>query len=204
MLIENDKMLLKNEEVAKEFNQYFGHITDSLNLYEFPDVRVCEGRDDIDNIVYKFRNHPSIIKIKERYKVKENFSFRLATTEEIKAIIKDIPTNKAAGGEIPVNILKKSNFSFDELIICVNYALINGKFPITLKNANVTPVQKKEDPTDKTNFKPISVLPLLSKVFERVIYNQLGKYMDTFLNKLLCGFSNAHSTQHGLFNLLQR
>ena len=94
MLIENDKMLLKNEEVAKEFNQYFGHITDSL---EFPDVRVCEGLDDIDNIVYKFRNHPSIIKIKEKYKVKENFSFRLATTEEIKAIIRDLPTNKAAG-----------------------------------------------------------------------------------------------------------
>ena len=69
MLIENDKMLLKNEEVAKEFNQYFGHITDSLDSYEFPDVRVCEGQDDIDNIVYKFRNHPSIIKIKERYKV---------------------------------------------------------------------------------------------------------------------------------------
>ena len=33
MLIENDKMLLKNEEVAKEFNQYFGHITDSLDLF---------------------------------------------------------------------------------------------------------------------------------------------------------------------------
>ena len=115
MLIENDKMLLKNEEVAKEFNQYFGHITDSLDLYEFPDATVCEGRDGIDKIVYKSRNHPSIIKIKERYKVKENFSFRLATTEEIKAIITDLPTNKAAGGEIPVNVLKKSNFSFDEV-----------------------------------------------------------------------------------------
>ena len=113
---------------------------DSLDLYEFPDVRVCEGRDDIENIVYKFRNHPSIIKIKERYKVMENFSFRLATTEEIKAIIRD----------------------------------------------------------------PISVLPLLSKVFERVIYNQLGKYMNTFLNKLLCGFRKAHSNQHALFKLLQR
>ena len=102
-------------------------------MYELSDERVCEGLDDIDNIVYKFRNHPSIVKIKERYKVKGNFSFRLATTEEIKAIIKDLPTNKAAGGEIPVNILKKSNFSFDELTICVNDALINGKFPITLK-----------------------------------------------------------------------
>ena len=36
MLIENDKMLLKTEEVGKEFSQHFGHITDSLDLYEFP------------------------------------------------------------------------------------------------------------------------------------------------------------------------
>ena len=69
MLNENDKMLLNNAEIAKEVNQYFGYITHSLNLYAFPDVRVCEELDDIDNVVYKFRNHPSIIKIKERYKV---------------------------------------------------------------------------------------------------------------------------------------
>ena len=204
MLIENDKILLRNEEVAKEFHQIFGHITDLLCLYEFPDVRVCEGLGDINNIVYEFRDHPIIIKIKEQYKGKENFSFTLAITEEIKAIVRDLPTNKAAGGEIPVNVLKKSNFSFDELTICVNYTLINGKFPTTLKNENVTPVHKKDGPTDKTNFRPIWVLPLLSKVFERVIHNQLGKYMDTFLNKLLCGFRKAHSTKHALFKLLQR
>ena len=112
-------------------------------LYEFHDIRVCEGLDDINKIVYTFRNHPSIVKIKERYKVKSNFSFRLATTEEIKAIIRDLPTNKAAGGEIPVSILKKSNFSFDELTVCVNYALINGKFPITLKNAYYNRTRKR-------------------------------------------------------------
>ena len=44
-------MLLKNEEVGKEFNQYFGHITDCLDLYEFPDEKICEELDDIDNIV---------------------------------------------------------------------------------------------------------------------------------------------------------
>ena len=71
---------------------------------------------------------------------------------------------------------------------------MNGKFPTTLKNANFTPVHKKDDPTDKTNFRPVSVLPLLSKVFERIIYNQLGKYIDTFLTKLLCEFRKSHST----------
>ena len=81
---------------------------------------------------------------------------------------------------------------------------INGQRPITLKNANATPAHKKDDPIDKTNFRPVSVLPLLSKVFQRVIYNLLGKYMDTFLNKLLCGFRKAHSTQHALFKFLRR
>ena len=47
-------------------------------------------------------------------------------------------------------------------------------------------------------------MPLLSKVFERVIYNQLGKYMETFLNKLLWGVRKAHTTEHALFKLLQR
>ena len=45
---------------------------------------------------------------------------------------------------------------------------------------NVTPVHKKDDPTDKANFRPISVLPLLSKVLEQVIYNQLGNYINKF------------------------
>ena len=93
-------------------------------------------------------------KIKERYKVKGNVLFRLAIEEEIKANIRDLPTNKAAGGEIPVNIMKKSYFSFNELTICVNHALINGKFPSILKNADIhkkcTPVHKKDDPSDKT------------------------------------------------------
>ena len=101
-----------------------------------------------------------------------------------------------------LNILKKSNFTFDKLTECVNYTLKNGKFPDSLKNATITPVYKKDDPTDKVNYRPVSVLPLPSKIFEKVIYNQLREYMDLFLNKLLCGFRKAYSTQHALFKLL--
>ena len=82
--------------------------------------------------------------------------------------------------------------------------MIYGKFPNILINANVTPLHKKDDLTDKTNFRQVNVFPILSKMFERINYNPLGKYMDTFLNKLLCGFRKAHSIQHALFKLLQR
>ena len=77
-------------------------------------------------------------------------------------------------------------------------------FPENLKLSDIVPVFKKLDPTDKTNFRPVSVLPLLSKVFEKIMYDQLYEYAETFLNKLLCGFRKAHSTQHALFRLLQK
>ena len=54
---------------------------------------------------------------------------------------------------------------------------------------------KKEDPLDKSNYRPVIILPLLSKVYEKVIHNQLSDYSDSFLNNILCGFRKAHSTQ---------
>ena len=49
----------------------------------------------------------------------------------------------------------------------------------------------------------MSVLPLFSKIFEKVIYDQLCQYLEKYLNSLLCGFRKAHSSQHALFKLLQ-
>ena len=63
------------------------------------------------------------------------------------------------------------------------------------------PVFKKRDRIDKINFTPVSLLPLLSKTFEKIIYDQLVEYVQTFLNKLLCDFCKAHST---LSRLLQK
>ena len=65
------------------------------------------------------------------------------------------------------------------------------------------PGHKKKDLTDKTNHRPVSILSLLSKVFEKVMYIQLYDYIENFLNQLLFGFRKAHSTQHALFRLIQ-
>ena len=56
------------------------------------------------------------------------------------------------------------------------------------------------DPTDKANYRPVSILPLVSKVFEKIMYDQLYEYIEHFLNQLLRGFR----TQHALFKLLQK
>ena len=87
---------------------------------------------------------------------------------------------------------------------CINEANRNNKFPDSLKLSDITPVYKKLDPSDKANYRPVSVLPLLSKVFEKIIYDQLYEYLENFLSELLCGFRKAHSTQHALFRLIQK
>ena len=74
---------------------------------------------------------------------------------------------------------------------------MKGEFPDPLK------LSKKEDPTDKTNYRPVSVLLLLLKVFEKVMYEQLYEYLNNYLNDLLFGFRKAHSTQHVLSRLIQ-
>ena len=75
--------------------------------------------------------------------------------------------NKAAGGEIPPKILKECDFSFHFVTDCINKAIKN-KFPDSLKSFNIVPAHKEKDTTDKTNYRPASIFPLLPKVFEKV------------------------------------
>ena len=60
------------------------------------------------------------------------------------------------------------------------------------------------DPSDKANYRPVSILPLVSKVFEKFIHGQLYEYSENFLSELLCGLRKAHSMQHALFRLIQK
>ena len=154
-------------------------------------------------IIKKFKNHPSIVKIKNKYLIKEKFAFQPVSVKDVENVIKNIPSNKASGGHMPIQILKQSGFTYQILTDCINDAINKGVFPDSLKIANITPVHKKDEPTDKKNYRPVSVLPLLSKVFERLLYDQLSDYLEKYLNTLLCGFRKAYSTQHALFKLLQ-
>ena len=121
----------------------------------------------------------------------------------MKQAIKDLKSNKSVGGDISTNILKECDFTFSALTDCVNKSFENGAFPDCLKEANVSPIFKKDDPLDKENYRPVSILPLLSKVFEKLIYKQLSNYAESFLSSILCGFRKVHNNQqHALFKLL--
>ena len=72
-----------------------------------------------------------------------------------------------------------------------------------MKAAEVTPIFKKNDDLDKENYRPVSVLPHVSKIIERVMYIQIENFMEDKLSKLLTGFRKNHSTQHCLVNMLE-
>ena len=194
LLIEKGELLLNNKKVADVFNSYFQSITDPLDLFKWPLGSTDQIYDSIDRIIDSFWFHPSIKNIKRNYKITSKFSFKPVSEEFVKDIVNNLSSNKAAGGEIPLKILKECDFSFYFFTNCINEAIKNKKFPDSLKLSNTVPVHKKKDATDKTNYRPVSILPLLSKAFEKVMYIQLYDYMENFLNQLLCGFRKAHST----------
>ena len=84
-------------------------------------------------------------------------------------IIKNIPKNKATGGEMPLHILKQIGFIYQMLTDCINNALSQGIFPDSSKVANITPVDKKDEATDKENCRPVNVLPLKYRFFYNMV-----------------------------------
>ena len=72
-----------------------------------------------------------------------------------------------------------------------------------MKLANVTPVFKKATRTSKNNFRPVSILPILSKLFERLISKQLSEFFESMLSKFQCGFRKGCGAQHCLLIMLE-
>ena len=113
--------------------------------------------------------------------IQEKISFQPVFLKGVQNVIKNIPCNKASGGEIPIQILKQSRFTYQILTDCIN----DGVFLDSFKIANITPAHKKDEPTDKESHGLVSVLPLLSKVFEKLLYDQLSEYLEKYLSILL-------------------
>ena len=85
-----------------------------------------------------------------------------------------------------------------------NNSLKNSTFPDEVKQSDVIPVYKKLDPLQKENYKPVSLLLHISKVFERVIYNQINCFMGNKISKCVAGFRKSHGTQHSLIFMLEK
>ena len=81
--------------------------------------------------------------------------------------------------------------------------LIN--FPLVFELANVIPkFLKKSLNNSKSNYRPISILKNLSKVFEKIMYKQIANFMYNYFSKFQCGFRNNYRTRHYLIALIEK
>ena len=125
--------------------------------------------------------------------------------EEIKNAIKDLPTNKSTiSGDIPPKILNQHAQIYSKKLEDIfNESIKIGKFSDILKKTEVTPVYKKDNMNGKQNYRPVSTLSSLSKVFEKLIYSQINTYVSDTFSKYLTGFRKNHNTQHALLNMIE-
>ena len=85
----------------------------------------------------------------------------------------------------------------------INRGLEVGSFSCTMKVANVTPVYKKGNGSEKGNYRFVSILANISKVFERRVYKQMSQFLEGIMSKYQCGFRKGHGAQHALISLLE-
>ena len=84
-----------------------------------------------------------------------------------------------------------------------NCSIGKSDFAQNLKLADIAPAYKKNDPLDKTNYRPVSVLPAVSNIFERIMQKQINDFIVSFLSPYLCGNRKGFNTQHALLTLVE-
>ena len=136
----------------------------------------------------------------------EPFRFVNESIESIEKIIDKIKIDVATGIDgIPSKIIKQAKTVISPFITkIINISFETKKFPDILKSAIIKPIYKKEDKNDISNYRPISILPVISKIFERASLNQLLIFFENHC--LLSGLQHAYRKNHGtitcLFELL--
>ena len=172
LLVENNEIISDDLCLANIFNEYFANITTGLSIPKWYSSDNNKTPDDpVNAAITKYASHPSIIKIKDLNNHTESFEFSHVLPEEVAKRISLLKSGKKVSGDIPTRILKlSSDHCANALTDCINNAINDCVFPTELKCADVTPVFKKDSKTEKSNYRPISILPVLSKVFERILY----------------------------------
>ena len=113
-------------------------------------------------------------------KDKAKFCFRTIKVQEIRDAIANIKTAKSSGTDNISSYFLKLAFPFIEksLAILFNTSFETSQFPDSRKVARVTPLFKGGEKTNKSNYRPISVLPVISRLFEKLITDQLYQHMN--------------------------
>ena len=167
ILNENNKIISNNEEVAKNFNNYFVNVADGI------------GKD----YVFNPQDHPSLKMINEKQFQKVKCEFKHTNQETVTKIIDKFNPKKATGADkISVKLLKLTKNTLDEPITdLINTSIKTCTFPNCAKRAQVAPLFKKVNAMTKSNYRPVSLLPIPSKFLKKYFLTSSLNILTIFL-----------------------
>ena len=182
----NNNELTDQNVITKEFNKYFSTIG----------AKLAENFNSVNT------NHKAYL----MNNVENSFFLHFATEWEITKEINNLDCKKSPGyDEISVKFLQAAkNLIAKPLMLIFNKAITTGQYPDALKIAKVIPLFKKGESTLISNYRPISLLSLLNKIFEKLLYRRLYKFLvkHNVLYKYQFGFRRGYSTTMALIEVI--
>ena len=140
--------------------------------------------------------------------VQDSLVLTPTTPQEVKQLCQELEPCKGLGwdGVSPRVIKGVAEQLSGSLSRLYNCCMREGVYPDSFKVARVVPVFKAEDPTEFSNYRPVSVLPVLSQIFEKVIRSRLASFFDK--NKVILagqyGFRSGHSTAMAVLDMVEK
>ena len=165
-----------------------------------------DTNDPISKAINKYKTHPNILKIREHVHSDHTFNLQTLSNDEVEKQLFQLDTSKAFQADgIPPKILKENNDIFSKILTDdLNNSTTTAKFPDNLLCADITPAFKKDDWLIKSNYRPISILPTLSKIYEKAVYKQIYQYFENIFSRQICGFHKGFNSQHCLIFMLEK
>ena len=135
-----------------------------------------------------------------------SFMFKPVTAREVELEILALPNNKSHGlYSCPTKLLKYSSTIISDILAkIVNLSVTSVSYPSKLKKAKVIPVFKTEDETDANNYRPISLLSIFDRIFEKVMYKRMMHFINVknILFSAQYGFREGFSTEHAIVDIV--
>ena len=134
------------------------------------------------------------------------FTLINTSTGEVKRIKKNLKTNKATGhDQIPARAVKESAEILCQPFSCLmNFLFERGKVPSSWKLGEIVPVHKKDCALTKTNYRPITILPVLSKVFEKLVHSRLASHFEDVYHNNVFAYRGYHGCDTAILSLTEQ
>jgi len=173
-IVKDEIILIKNKEIANEMNNYFAKIGEHLANQITTSTTAPIHNNFEKNTIY----------------------LEDTTTEEITKIIEKLPNKKSCGIDNLPNLTFKilKNDISSTLSTLINDSYKKGIFPDILKISKIIPLHKSGDKSKTENYRPIALLPNLSKIFEETLRTRIEKFLEkhNLINEEQFGFRKNH------------